>query len=180
MHNLIGNFGPPKLNPPLTCCGKRMTIEDDCCAYCYECGRFLRNVVACATREHYFANGGRLKTPYNRIKYFRKRMNYILGEPIFISEESRQLIKDNLDEKTPQGLRRTLRRLGLSKYYKHISFLLAEITGEKIPDISADIEKAEWMFMKIEGKIPYYPDVIYDIFHNIDSKHLLLPWIPRR
>ena len=166
-----------KPNWPLVCCDIRMTIEEDTSAQCYECGKNIWPAVPCATREHYYANGGRRRTPYNRIKYFREWMTHILGRPTYVSEVDMQKIRDNLQGNiTPQTLKKTLKRLHLQKHIKGISYLLSEITGKPIPKVSEDtMRRAEWMF---RGKIPYYPVVIYKIFYEINPAHPLLWWIP--
>ena len=79
-----------KPNWPLVCCDKPMVIEEDTSAQCYECDKNIWPAVPCATREHYYANGGRRRTPYNRIKYLREWMMHILGYPT-ISQEWRFL-----------------------------------------------------------------------------------------
>ena len=160
-----------KPNWPLVCCDKPMVIEEDTSAQCYECGKNIYPAVPCATREHYYANGGRRRTPYNRIKYFREWMMYILGYPTYVDEDTMQKIRQALrgERPTPQTLKKTLKRLHLQKHIKGISYLLSEITGDPIPEVSEDtMRRAEWMFNRIDGKIPYYPDVIYEIFHEID------------
>ena len=165
----------------LKCCGRRMTVEKDTSAVCETCGRIIFNAVPCATREQCYAGGGRKIMPYKRIIYFRKWMQTILGEPVYVDKETLQRIKVNLREPTPQDLKKTLRKLKLQKYNKGISCLLSEITGEKIPDVSMEtMRRAEWMFIQLRGKIPYYPDVIYKIFYDIDHNHPLLRWIPGR
>ena len=170
--------------PPrrLKCCGDKMTIEEDTSAVCESCGRIIFNAVRCATEGQYYANGGRKKTPYKRIIYFRKWMQIILAlEPVYVDKKTLRRIKAHLKEPTPQGLTKALKKLKLQKYNKGISYLLSEITGEKIPDVSMEtMRRAEGMFTQLRGKISYYPDVIYKIFYDIDHNHPLLRWIPRR
>ena len=170
--------------PPrrLKCCGDKMTIEEDTSAVCESCGRIIFNAVRCATEGQYYANGGRKKTPYKRIIYFRKWMQIILAlEPVYVDKKTLRRIKAHLKEPTPQGLTKALKKLKLQKYNKGISYLLSEITGEKIPDVSMEtMRRAEWMFTQLRGKIPYYPNMIYKIFYEIDSSHPILDWIPRR
>lgn len=170
--------------PPrrLKCCGDKMTIEKDTSAVCEICGRIFFNVVPCATRDQYYANGAARKTPYRKIIYFRKWMRIILGlEPVYVDKKTLRRIKAHLCYQTPQDLKKTLRKLKLQKYNKGISCLLSEITGEKIPDVSMEtMRRAEWMFTQLRGKIYYYPDVIYKIFYEIDHNHPLLRWIPGR
>lgn len=92
--------------------------------------------------------------------------------------QTKEKIKDHLEEPTPQGLKKTLRKLKIRR--KDLSYLLSEITGEQIPEISAqDRLRAEQMFMRLD-KVTYYPDAIYEIFYEINSNHPLLKWIPRR
>ena len=174
-------FKPMKIDL-LKCCGRRMTIEKDTSAVCETCGKIIFNAVPCATQDHCYANSGHKKTPYKKIIYFRKWMRIILGlESVYVDKETLQRIKVNLREPTPQDLKKTLRKLKLQKYNKGISCLLSEITGEKIPDVSMEtMRRAEWMFIQLRGKIPYYPDVIYKIFYDIDHNHPLLRWIPER
>ena len=173
-------FKPRELRP-LSCCGRRMTIEEDTSAVCEICGRIIFNAVPCATRGQYYANDGARKTPYTKIIYFRKWMRIILGlEPVYVDKKTLRRIKAHPCY-TPQDLKKTLRKLKLQKYNKGISCLLSEITGEKIPDVSMEtMHRAEWMFIQLRGKIPYYPDVIYKIFYDIDPNHPLLRWIPGR
>ena len=175
---------------PLVCCDKPMVIEEDTSAQCYECGKIIWPAVPCATREQYYANGGRRRTPYHRIKYFREWMMHILGHPTYVSEDEMQRIKADLfsraelakrERPTPQALKKTLKRLHLQKHIKGISYLLSSITGDPIPEVSEDtMRRAEWMFNQLDGKIPYYPDVIYEIFYKIDPNHPMLGWIPRK
>ena len=177
----------PRGKELLKCCGRRMTIERDTSAICETCGKIIFNAVPCATREQCYASGGRKITPYNRIIYFRKWMRIILGlEPVYVDKKTLRRIKARLcyqrkKEPTPQDLKKTLRKLKLQKYNKGISCLLSEITGEKIPEVSIEtMRRAEGMFTQLQGKIPYYPDVIYKIFYDIDHNHPLLRWIPER
>ena len=177
--NLTTTNAYTRPNWPLVCCDIRMTIEEDTSAQCYECGRNIWPAVPCATREQFFANGGRRRTPYHRIKYFREWMTYILGHPTYVSKDDMKRIRADLKEPTPQALKKTLKKLKLQN--KGISFILSSITGNTIPEVSDDtMRRAEWMFNQITGKIPYYPDVIYDIFHKINPEHPILDWIPRR
>ena len=164
-------------NTKLYCC-ETMTINEDTSATC-KCGLIIFNAVQCATSDQYFANGGRKRTPYKRINYFRKWMRYILGYRDYVDKETLQKIKDNLKEPTPQSLKKTLKKLKI--HNKSTSYILSEITGEKIPDVSVELmRRVEWMFIQLDGKIPYYPDVIYKLFYKIDPNHPLLGWIPRR
>ena len=115
----------PKVNipkpEPFWCCGKKMQIEDDTSAQCYECGKNIRNAVPCATREQYYSNGGRKKTPYKKIKYFRDWMSHIQGHrPVYLDDEVMERTIDHLEEPTTQSLRKTLKKLKLGKYYKAI------------------------------------------------------------
>ena len=90
-------------------------------------------------------------------------------------------IPSKRERPTQQALKKTLKKLKLQKHIKGISYLLSSITGDVIPEVSDDtMRRAEWMFNQISGKIPYYPDVIYDIFYKINPKHPILDWIPRR
>ena len=158
----------PKPQWPLVCCDKAMVIEEDTSAQCYECGRNIWPAVPCATREHYYANGGKRRPPYNRIKYFREWMLHILGRPTYVSEADMQKIRNNLRNEgpTPQTLKKTLNRLHLQKHIKGISYLLSEITRKPIAKVSEDtMRRAEWMFNRIKGKISYYPVVIFEIFY---------------
>ena len=94
-----------------------------------------------------------------------------------------QKIREDLrgERPTPQALKKTLKKLKLQKHIKGISYLLSSITGDVIPEVSDDtMRRAEWMFNQLDGKIPYYPDVIYEIFYKIDPNHPLLGWIPRK
>ena len=180
--NCLRHEFKPREPRSLRCCGRRMTIEEDTSAVCEICGRIFFNVVPCETRGQYYANGGARKTPYKKIIYFRKWMRIILGlEPVCVDKKTLRRIKAHLCYPTPQDLKKTLRKLKLQKYNKGISCLLSEITGKKIPDVSIKTMcRAEWMFIQLRGKIPYYPDVIYKIFYDIDHNHPLLRWIPRR
>ena len=106
-------------------------------------------------------------------------MTYILGHPTHISENDIKRIKADLKKPTPQALKKTLKKLKLQN--KGTSYILSLVTNKTIPEVSYDtMLKAEWMFNQIKGKIPYYPDVIYDIFHKINPEHPILDWIPRR
>ena len=179
--NLTTTNAYTRPNWPLVCCDIRMTIEEDTSAQCYECGRNIWPAVPCATREQYYANGGRRRTPYHRIKYFREWMIHILGHPTFVSEDEMKMIKENLPTPTPQDLKKTLKKLKLQKHIKSLSYILSLITHRAIPQVSDDnMRRAEWMFNQITGKIPYYPDVIYNIFHKINPQHPILSWIPSR
>ena len=163
------------LNTDLYCCEK-MTINEDTSATC-KCGMIIFNAVPCATSDQYFANGGRKKTPYRRINYFRKWMQYIMGFREFLDKKEIDLIKEHLQEPTVVCLKKTLKKLKI--YNKGTSFILSEITGEKIPDVSIEvIRRIEWMFSQIDGKIYYYPDVIYSLIEKVQPNHPILKWIP--
>ena len=114
-----------------------MIIEEDTSAQCYECGKNIYPAVPCATREHYYANGGRRRTPYNRLKYFREWMMTILGYPTYVDEDTKRKIKVDLlarrSKITPQAVKKTLKRLHLKKHIKGISYLLSELPGILFP-----------------------------------------------
>ena len=92
-----------------------------------------------------------------------------------------QKIKANLREPTPQGFKKTLKKLRIQKRNNGISYLLSEITEVPIPEVSENtMRRAELMFTQLDKKVPYYPDVIYEISYEIEPNHPRLGWIPRR
>ena len=109
-----------KPNWPLVCCDKPMTIEEDTSAQCYECGKNIWPAVPCATRDQYYANGGRRRTPYHRIKYFREWMLHILGYPTYVDEDTMQKIKEELARRKADstGLKKDLEKIKATETYQ--------------------------------------------------------------
>ena len=129
-----------KPNWPLICCNIRMTIEEDTSAQCYECGRNIWPAVPCATREQFYANGGRRRTPYHRIKYFREWMIHILGHPTFVSKDEMKMNKRKPYQHPPhRTLKKTLKKLKLQKHIKSLSYhLILNHRHRTIPQVSDD------------------------------------------
>uniref|UniRef100_A0A6P8HCY5 Structural maintenance of chromosomes flexible hinge domain-containing protein 1-like isoform X2 n=1 Tax=Actinia tenebrosa TaxID=6105 RepID=A0A6P8HCY5_ACTTE len=119
----------------------------------------ITNAVPNGTREQYYANGGRKKTPYKRIKYFRGWMSHIQGNrPVYLDEQVKKKIIDHLEEPTPQGLRRTLKKMKLGKYYKDF-----KKEGEILQN--EEDESIVYVFDRREGNKPEHRVQLGGIFN---------------
>lgn len=150
-------------------CQVPMMFEDDCSATCQSCGKVIFQVVSCAT----YQNGGRKRTPYRRIDYFRKWISQIRGEGIIIESDTLKKIKHELRGTTVCDLRIALRKMRLRKHssYKHSSYILSNILEIPVLEVSEEMMiRAEGMFMK-SNNVSYYPDLIYEIFHKLYPSH---------
>ena len=153
---------------------------------CPECGRI---VDRCDLPNLYNSpNGGVFeskKQTYNHAKHFIDWMNHILAKEIpgkfeeSLNTIRNHIMQNNIKEISLESLRNTLKRLKLSKHYKHTSFYFKSLTNIGPPNIPDQlIQQAKFMFrdwtkakeFKIEGlrpNNPSYPYMIYKIFDII-------------
>jgi len=127
------------------------------------------------------------KPQFNPNNHFTEWLNQILGlaspkDWDVINTIRQYIAQNNIHEISPESLRKILKDLKLSKYYKYTSFLFKELTGIGPPNIpKVFIRRANFLFddyirtrQKIRGENsswgpnnPPYPYLIYKIFNVI-------------
>jgi predicted RNA-binding Zn-ribbon protein involved in translation (DUF1610 family) len=181
----IGELRTIKPNDPNKCpgCKIQMDIYDEYKLLCPKCGRIIdRNITFFDSPNGYISEGK--KQMFSNVKHFLEWIDHILAKekPAEFTaslDTMRDYVKkNNIQRISPEDLRVMLKKLKLSKYYKHTSYYFKELTNVKPPDIPEKfIYQAKFMFVNFtkvrentEGlglNNPSYPFLIYKIFNAI-------------
>ena len=184
---VIGELRIIKPNDPDKCPGCKSQMDiwdyDEYKWCCPNCGRIIdRNITFFDSPNGYVSEGK--KQMFSNVKHFLEWIDHILAreKPLGFTaslDTMRVYVKkNNIQRILPKDVRAMLKKLKLSKYYKHTSYYVKELTNVGPPDIPVKfIHQAKHMFENftkvrenIEGlgpNNPSYPFLIYKIFNAI-------------
>ena len=161
INNRIENNKITDIKKCLTCNAEKILIQNEGNYVCMLCGE-SEPVIIDTEKLNYKECNSELKTcyPYKRINHlnewlsqFQAKESIDIPDEIYnkIIDELRKLKIYNLKNISLTRLKKILKKLGLSSYYEHITYIYSKLSGYPPPTISRDTEeKIRLMFRQIQ------------------------------
>jgi len=148
-------------------CKIEMDYYDDGMLICPQCDRVIEDDLSCVLTHVGYIDEP-TKPQFNPNKHFAEWLNQILGwampkDFVDVLNKIRQYIaQNNINEISPESLRKILKDLKLSKNYKYTSFLYKELTDIGPPKIPEEIiRRANFLFNEYIKTRKKYAKKIY-------------------